>query len=621
MELTPVSYKKHFKSSPHMASFFEQISEDIKLIQRDWSYIDHNIRKNEYAFNYWVLSRIYTLDEELIPDYITEYNDKSIDCFVHYEEAKELYIIQNKYYADLSYVERKEVSDFLTTPLTALDANRYTKSKDLQVLFNTIKNDPEYKIFLHFFVSNNKRNMDSDTAVKNFNNNPPIKIKALLRATLYYLDEISELYYGQSFKENISFKYTLETTTRGTSLRILPTEYDLPDMSQAYYILTPVSQLHLMYKEAKERKYPLFETNIREYLGKSSINKGIITTLKDKKDRSNFFYYNNGVTIICEKINTPDKRSITMIKPQIVNGCQTVSSIYEVLSDYTDQEVEKEFEQVFVMTKILLFDSKTEALKPTFYRDIVKYTNRQNAISDRAFGAKNDVFEKLQEQLTERGFIILVKPSDKNKFFNTFTEAQENELLHKANLEANKIGVNFKKFSELFIPLEKLLQVFLGFIKDGSYSFSRKDSVLKQSSEIYKDYSVKINQILTHDNIIRLYLIYYKAEMDRANSEDKKTPVPYYLVGFLGRFIKNKDLLNNTVQRLFTTDNNLFDKLFAYLEKLTTLYKKAFIESYSTEYNIMIKRTIDESILDKQIETLNDILLDRDLKKFFESLY
>ena len=37
----------------------------------------------------------------------------------------------------------------------------------------------------------------------------------------------------------------------------------------------------------------------------------------------------------------------------------------------------------------------------------------------------------------------------------------------------------------------------------------------------------------------------------------------------------------------------------------------------------MIKKPIDEIVLEKQIETLNDILLESnsDLKKYFESLY
>ncbi len=79
-----------------MVMFKQQIEEDIALIQKDLLYIDSNLSKEAYAFNYWVLSRIFGIEEELIPELITEYSDKAIDCFVHYEDSKELYIIQNR---------------------------------------------------------------------------------------------------------------------------------------------------------------------------------------------------------------------------------------------------------------------------------------------------------------------------------------------------------------------------------------------------------------------------------------------------------------------------------------------------------------------------------------------
>ena len=70
--------------------FLKQIQDDIDNIKEEYSYLNENILKDEYAFNYWILSRIFNIDEELIETSITEYNDKGIDCFVHFEENKEL---------------------------------------------------------------------------------------------------------------------------------------------------------------------------------------------------------------------------------------------------------------------------------------------------------------------------------------------------------------------------------------------------------------------------------------------------------------------------------------------------------------------------------------------------
>ncbi|HQS23207.1 MAG TPA: AIPR family protein [Sediminibacterium sp.] len=602
-----------------------QIEEDILIIQENWGYLDNNLKKKEYAFNYWVLSRLYDIDEELIPEMVTDYNDKSIDCFVHYPDSKELFIIQNKYYSEDTLLKRNDVSDFLVSPLVSLNDNKYTRSKELQKIYNSIKDDSEYKIHLHFFVSNNKRSMDADYAIKNFNTTPPVKISPFLRSSIFYLDDIKNLYYGESFKDDITFNYSIKTKVKSNTLRILPEEHDMPDMSKAYFVLTPVYQLFEMYKSSISKNYKLFEDNIREYLGKNSINTGIINTLKDKNDRANFFYYNNGITIICSKIDTSTPNTLKLIQPQIVNGCQTVNSIYEVLNDCPDKDLMEEFKQTFVMVKILLFDEKTKIQKgDKFYKDIVKFNNKQNSINENAFGAKKKVFEKMQSEFENRGFLLMVKPSDKNKFKEKYSSDSElNQITAISNKYTEKIGLSAKSLSDILIPLDKLIQVYMAFVKDEQFAYNKKNAVLNQTSDIYKDYSLKMVETLTHDNLIRLYLIYLKAEKRRAASDDKKTPIPYYLVGFLGRFIKNKKKQNTTLNELFESNNKVFAKLFDYLEKLTNRYKKSYIDSLSSEYNMMIKKPIDEKVLSKEIDILNDIIVDSDaeLKKYFESLY
>ena len=73
--------------------FAEQIKEDIDIIRNSQIQYDENLSKDEYAFNYWILSKLYNVDEDCILGNITEYNDKAIDCFVHFPDSKELYII------------------------------------------------------------------------------------------------------------------------------------------------------------------------------------------------------------------------------------------------------------------------------------------------------------------------------------------------------------------------------------------------------------------------------------------------------------------------------------------------------------------------------------------------
>lgn len=606
-------------------NFKTQIEEDIDLIKDQWSPLYPLLEKREYAFNHWILNRLYEVDEELINELITEYNDKSIDCYVHHEESKELYIIQNKYYDENSVIDRKSVADFLTTPLTTLYNNNYKKSKELQKIFNLAKNDPNYQIFFHFYITNNRKNADVAALISGFNNQKPVPIAPLLRASVSYLDEIKKTYYGDSYNDQISFKFTLSTKVSKNILRINPVDYDMPKMTKASYVLTPVVQLHSMNKQAEARHYPLYEENIRDYLGKSPINNGIIKTLKNSDDRSNFFYYNNGVTIICDEIKSVPNKSneIELIKPQIINGCQTVNSISEVLSDYEPDAIADQFKEVFVMVKVLEYSVKAKENNQNFYRDIVKYTNKQNAINENAFGAKTTIFEKLQKEFKLRGFLLLVKPSDKNTFSNEYRAQKEcRTLLSKADKFLQKAGLSAKNITDVSIPLDKLLQVYLAFMKDGYYAYTKKNQILKPTSEIYAEYSLLMSKTLQTETLIRLYLLYFKAESRRSNSVDKKTPIPYYLVGFLGKFIKDKTKSGNILKDLFESKNYLLEPVMNYFEQLTDSYKTKYFEKNGPEYNTMIKKSIDESILDVQIELVNKMTLKYlhpELESFFQS--
>ena len=158
-----------------------------------------------------------------------------------------------------------------------------------------------------------------------------------------------------------------------------------------------------MYVAASNKNYQLFEENIREYLGagsKTSINNGIIQTLKNENERKNFLYYNNGITITCSDIekDTPEKskRNLPLVQPQIVNGCQTVNSIVEVLKNYSSEEIEAQFSQVYLMVKALIIPDLSVNENKEFANNVVKYTNRQNAVSEKAFASNINYFYRFQ---------------------------------------------------------------------------------------------------------------------------------------------------------------------------------------------------------------------------------
>lgn len=592
--------------------FKQQIEEDIALIQKELLYIDNNLSKDAYAFNYWILSRIFSIEEELIPELITEYSDKAIDCFVHYEDSKELYIIQNKYYVLDGTVARTDVADFLNTPISVLKNNNYTKSSDLQNVFNKAKDDVEYKIFIYFFATTQKESVDIKNMVSAFNATGQ-DLQCYIEAKYFGIKDIYELYYGKNYKENINFTHPLGTLNRGT-FASLREEYRMDESYEAYYIVTPVSELYKMILAAEKKNYPIFERNIREYLGANPINNGIIETLKSVSERKNFIYYNNGITIVCEKIqtdyidNSSRLRVLPLVNPQIVNGCQTVNSIKKVLENLSENEI-KEYKSVYVMVKALVIEDMDDKKNITFYSNVVKYTNKQNAISDKAFVSNMDIFYRMQQEFEKRGFLLFVKPSDKNSYKEKLSKTDRANLIQKANVTASKMDISIVNYTDICIPLEKLLQVFLALMKTGYFAFSKKNQILKQNGDIFENYCLKIQNYLTIDNMIKLYCLYKKAESERVQSRDKRTPIPYYIIGFLGELIGEKDTENiqEKLNYIFG-DSHIFAETYKYLVMITKSYKRTYEKDIIPgDYNSMIKKVIDKDVLNYAIGLADDM--------------
>jgi hypothetical protein len=73
----------------------------------------------------------------------------------------------------------------------------------------------------------------------------------------------------------------------------------------------------------------LFRKNVRQSLGANNrVNKALRVTINGERVRD-FFYYHNGVTAICDSAHyDPEKRALTVKGLSVVNGCQSLSTIY-----------------------------------------------------------------------------------------------------------------------------------------------------------------------------------------------------------------------------------------------------------------------------------------------------
>lgn len=579
-----------------MSDFRHQIEEDIAEYQNLHKHIP-NINKPEWAFNYWVLDKMFFEDEELIEEKIVDYHDLGIDAYEIYEDTKDIYLIQNKYYSDSSIISAEYVkNDFLIRAITALENGTYKKSDELQAAFNKYKKCDDFCVHLELFVTNNNTCVEANEYIKKFNLEHP-----KYHATIYYLNDIENKYYGEPepVKKQITVK--IETIVKGTALNINNESYKLQNIVDARYVYAPVVSLYRLYREAKEKNYPIFDKNIREYLGNKGVNKGIYQTLLDKNERKNFFYYNNGITIICDsmsKINTQANNLFsayfTITNPQIVNGCQTVNSIYEALNNISIDQLETEFKDTFVMLKILEINRNNQ-MEDTLYKNIVKYNNSQNSIDEKTFIANTDIFIRLQKEFEKKGFLLLIKQSDKNKFSSTYKSTTKLRALNSERLK--KFGLDeTNKAKDVFIPLEKFLQVINAFADSGYTAYVKKSNMLKFGSQQYNtaiDF-IKSNDI-TNDGLIDLYLLYVRSEMERKRKSDSRFPISYYLIDEFAIHECNNRQKSEITLALSSSDK--IDRIIKLYTAVTRFYTTQYYKDNNIDYNKMIKRNINYDLL------------------------
>lgn len=578
--------------------FRNQIIEDIRFYQEAYPNVA-NIEKDDWAFNFWVLDKLYGEDENEIENKITDYSDDGVDCYVWHEETKDLYLIQNKFYDpqassefDATYFNKAVESGY-----GQLSNGTYRRSSELQAIFNRYRSDADFYVYHCFYVTNDKKSDKVMDAVRSFNARYYDKHRT---ATVYYLSDIQEAYYGEPIVEKKTLSVDLYTLNGGTSLKVNNEAYKLNLPIDAIYIMLPVVTLYEALLKAERESYPIFDSNIREYLGTSkSVNKGICKTLESVEDRKRFFFYNNGITIICDEAKTETRPKgayayrVKLKNPQIVNGCQTVSSVKHVLGSMPQASLEDEFKDTFVMAKILQIpvgsdgDSEMEDLR----KSIVRYNNAQNSIDEKTFAATDNVFRSIQRDFAKYGFLLLLKQSDKEKFKQQYK--RPTDLIDRAGKKIDQFGIReqLTKTSDFFVPLDKLLQVVLAFAGDSQQAFQKKGNLLKPSSAQYKLVTEALRSpALTTQTLLNLYLLYLKAE--KSKKDDKKFPVTWHLFESFSK-IECSGGNYALVDPCLSTPEAIGELVSLYTKVTKSYYKRYTKQNEGKDYNAMIKEKLD----------------------------
>lgn len=145
----------------------------------------------------------------------------------------------------------------------------------------------------------------------------------------------------------------------------------------------------------------LLERNIRRYLGlhANRVNSAIHATLADKEKCSNFYFFNNGITMICRKFRhnalQGESYQLRVEGIQIINGGQTCKTIQQTLS-----QSKQDFSGVYVLLRLYeLADDDQD-----FVRDITYATNSQNPVDLRDLHSNDEIQKQLEIGVSALGY-------------------------------------------------------------------------------------------------------------------------------------------------------------------------------------------------------------------------
>lgn len=143
-----------------------------------------------------------------------------------------------------------------------------------------------------------------------------------------------------------------------------------------------------------ERENNIFDLNLRRFYGpeRGRVNPGIAATASNRKESHRFWFFNNGITLVCDRcqvVDDPDDAHVKLTNVQIVNGCQTSMTLASMAEEGRLRD------NVEVLVKI--FETTNDA----FVRKVVFTTNNQNAISSRDLKANDPIQEDYQRAFAE----------------------------------------------------------------------------------------------------------------------------------------------------------------------------------------------------------------------------
>jgi len=134
----------------------------------------------------------------------------------------------------------------------------------------------------------------------------------------------------------------------------------------------------------------IFEANVRDYQGTNEVNEGIQASLCDTGNEE-FWWLNNGVTVVASKATLSGK-TLTIEDPQIVNGLQTSTELYNYVKSSNTEKDDRS-----LLVRVIVPPA------PESRDRIIKATNSQTPMPVASLRATEKIHRDIEEFLRPFG--------------------------------------------------------------------------------------------------------------------------------------------------------------------------------------------------------------------------
>jgi hypothetical protein len=152
----------------------------------------------------------------------------------------------------------------------------------------------------------------------------------------------------------------------------------------------------------------LLDRNVRRYLGLvgNRVNEDIGATLRDEHERPNFFFYNNGLTLVCDRFDysslQTEHHNVLVKDLQIINGAQTSKTIQLTIDEIQRQSSTSSsgLEQAHVLLRLYQVPRDRG---PNMQR-ITYATNNQNPVELKDLHSGDERQRRLEQDIRQLGY-------------------------------------------------------------------------------------------------------------------------------------------------------------------------------------------------------------------------